>query len=377
MLISDRYIGRQVLLSTLSAIAVLSILLVLGNLFREMRPLLVEQKAPVTLLLQFALNVLPFSLMYTIPWGFLSAALLVMGRLSSDREIIGFRIAGFSLVRLSVPVFAISILCSALCYWLNVDIAPRSKATVSDLLYEQIRRDPKALLDPGVVQARFGSQRAFVERKSGDDLIGFHMYKLPQTDINGKPLSAETKTADIPPPAYIHAGKVSLLVDKEKQLLRLTLDDVFLEAPKPDGTADRTMSRQAEPWIFDYSLTDTKKVSPGLMTNPQIGDFLRSEKNLTSKQRSSYHTELTQRVSFSFACIAFAFIAVPLGINSRRRENSSSGFGLSLLIAAAYFMFSMFSRQFENDMVTTAVLWAPNIGCILLGVILFRRTRFK
>jgi lipopolysaccharide export LptBFGC system permease protein LptF len=375
MRISDRYIGRQVLLGTLSAIAVLSILLVLGNLFREMRPLLVEQRAPVTLLIHFALNVLPFSLMYTIPWGFLSATLLVMGRLSSDREITGFRIAGFSLVRLSVPIFVISLFCSALCYWLNVDMAPKAKAAVSNLLYEQVKRDPRSLLDPGVVQARFGNQKAFVERKSGDELIGFNLYRIPQADAPNNPLKPGDQ--DAPPAAYLHAGKVSLVVDKEKQLLRLTLDDAFLETRKPDGSVEPAFSRQAEPWIFDYSMTNSPKQSPGLMTNPQIWEFLRSEKNLTEKQRSRFHTELTQRVSFSFACIAFAFIAVPLGINTRRKETTSSNFGLSLLIGAAYFLFSMFSRQFNSDAVTTAVLWAPNIACILLGIILFRRARFK
>lgn len=375
MRISDRYIGRQVLLGTLSAVAVLSILLVLGNLFREMRPLLVEQHAPVILLIRFALNVLPFSLMYTIPWGFLSATLLVIGRLSSDREITGFRIAGFSLVRLSIPVFVISIFCSGLCYWLNVDMAPKSKATVSNLLYEEARRDPRSLLNPGVVQAHFSNQRAFVERKSGDELIGFHLYQIPQAGSSDKPPGVDTQ--DAPPAAYLHAGKVALVADKEKQLLRLTLDDAFMETRKPDGSVDPAFSRQAEPWIFDYSMNDPKKVSPGLMTNPQIGDFLRFEKNLTEKQRSLFRAELVQRVSFSFACIAFAFIAVPLGINTRRKETTSANFGLSLLVGAAYFVFSMFSRQFDNEMVTTAVLWAPNIVCILLGIFLFRRSRFK
>ena len=374
MRISDRYIGRQVLLGTLSAIAVLSILLVLGNLFREIRPLLVEQKAPIGLLIQFTINVLPFSLMYTIPWGFLSATLLVMGRLSSDQELTGFRIAGFSLVRLSVPVFAIALGCSALCYWLNVEMAPKAKGTVSNLLYEQVRRDPRSLLDPGVVQARFRNQKAFVERKSGEDLIGFHLYQIPQPDNKETLSSGEPQ--DAPAAAYIHAGKVALMVDKEKQLLRLTLDDAFLETRKPDGSVEPAFSRQAEPWIFDYSLTNTRKQDPGIMTNPQIDELLKTDKVLTEKQRSRFRTELTQRVSFSCACIAFAFIAVPLGITARRRE-TSSGLGMSLLIGATYFVFSMFSRQFNSDAATTAVLWAPNVACVMLGIILFRRARFK
>ena len=107
MRLSDRYIGRQILLGTLYAIVVLSLVLVMGNLFKQARPLLVEQHAPIGLVLRFVINVLPFSLMFTIPWGFLTAVLLVFGRMSGDHEITSFRVAGLSLVRLALPVFVI------------------------------------------------------------------------------------------------------------------------------------------------------------------------------------------------------------------------------------------------------------------------------
>ena len=110
MRISDRYIGKQVLLGTLYAVVVLGIVLVLGNLFQQIRPLLVDQKAPLSLVLRFVMAVLPLSLMYTVPWGFLSAVLLVFGKLSSNQEITSFRVAGMSLARLSAPVFVIGFL---------------------------------------------------------------------------------------------------------------------------------------------------------------------------------------------------------------------------------------------------------------------------
>ena len=82
MRISDRYIARQVIVVTLYAIVVLSVVLVMGNLFKQIRPLLVEQGAPIGSVLRFVVNVVPYSLMFTIPWGFLSAVLLVFGRMS-------------------------------------------------------------------------------------------------------------------------------------------------------------------------------------------------------------------------------------------------------------------------------------------------------
>ena len=59
MRLSDRYIARQILVGTLYAIVVLSLVLVMGNLFKQARPLLVEQHAPLGLVLRFVINVLP------------------------------------------------------------------------------------------------------------------------------------------------------------------------------------------------------------------------------------------------------------------------------------------------------------------------------
>ncbi|MEM9281969.1 MAG: LptF/LptG family permease, partial [Verrucomicrobiota bacterium] len=102
MKIIDRYIGKQVLGATLFAVAVLSIVLVLGNIFQELLDQLVQRPdLDAGYVLRFVMNVLPFSLIFTIPWGFLTAVLLVFGRLSADNELISLRMAGLSATRIS------------------------------------------------------------------------------------------------------------------------------------------------------------------------------------------------------------------------------------------------------------------------------------
>ena len=134
MKILDRYIARQLLGVTALGVMALSALLLLGNLFKELRPLLVENKAPISIVLEFIFQVIPFSLMFSIPWGFLTAVLLVYGRLASDNELTSMRMSGMSLWRLSAPAIAIGIALSGLCYWINIDIAPRAKQSISELL---------------------------------------------------------------------------------------------------------------------------------------------------------------------------------------------------------------------------------------------------
>src|SRR5947208_4023963 len=113
MKLVDRFISRELLVNVLFAIAVLSLVLVVGNIFRKLLPLLVNHDVPVEFLLSFIAYVLPFSLIFTIPWGLLTAVLLVFGRLSADNELIALRSNGVSITRVCGPLVLVAILCTA------------------------------------------------------------------------------------------------------------------------------------------------------------------------------------------------------------------------------------------------------------------------
>jgi lipopolysaccharide export system permease protein len=364
MRISDRYIGKQILLGTLYAVLVLGLVLVLGNLFKKLQPLLVEQKAPLELVLRFVASVLPVSLMYTVPWGFLSAVLLVFGRLSAGHEITSFRVAGVSLVRLSAPVFVIGALLSAGSLWLNTQLVPRSKATSLELVYKQAARDPKSLLKPGVVQGNFkggaeGVQKVLIEDRSGEWVEGFHYHQINEGG-GGR--------------TYVHAARAALDVDDANRQLRIKLEDAFFENHRPDGRVEVAFAGMAEPLLIDLKDPRSRRQRPSSMTSMEIRSQLDEETD--PEKRVRLHAELVKRHSFSMACLAFAFIAVPLGLNARRRE-SSGGLILSLLIGTGYFLVTVLARQFPSEAVATAILWSPNILCVALGVYLFRRARFR
>ncbi len=366
MRIFDRYIAKQIIVGTIYAVFVLSLVLVMGNLFKQARPLLVDQSAPLGLVVRFVINVLPFSLMFTIPWGFLSAALLVFGRMSSDNEITGLRVAGLSLFRLALPVFMIGTVLSLGCLWINVNVVPHAKASLTDLIYEQVKRDPRSLLDPGIVQSKFKNQKVFVEARDGDTLQGFNLYQVSNGE-NGTPIRTE---------AYVHAGSVSLIVDEEKKQLRLKLINTYIESKKEDGNSEMVFAGEAEPWLFDFGNERKKKVKASAMTNAEIQKYIEDNPDMIESQKVSFRAEITKRYSFSMACLSFAFIAVPLGLKSRRKD-TSSGLVISLAIGTAYFLFTVLSDKFDTDAGAAFALWAPNIFCVLLGLWLFRRAQTR
>ncbi|MFT4177357.1 MAG: LptF/LptG family permease [Luteolibacter sp.] len=369
MRISDRYIGRQILFGTIYAVIVLAVVLVLGNLFKQIKPLLVEQHAPLTLVARFVINVLPLSLMYTVPWGFLSAVLLVFGKLSSNQEITGFRVAGVSLPRLAAPVFAISILLSLLSLWLNNRVVPLAKASTVQILYEQAASDPDSLLKPGIVQGNFGSkegnqQKVLIEGKDGEWVTGFHYYQAPSPE---NPDQSRT---------YVHADRAALSIDSQKSQLRVKLQRAYFETRDESGKIQMGFAGNAEPLMIDLKQSRSSRPRSSAMTNEEIRAFLADNPGLSEKRRVQFKSEIMKRYSFSMACFAFAFVAIPLGLKARRSD-TSSGLVMSLLIGMAYFMITVMADEFNSELKANIVLWAPNVLCILLGLFLFRRARFK
>ena len=217
MRISDRYIGRQVLFGTLLAIVVLSMVLLLGNLFKQIRPLLVDKHAPLWMVLRFVLTVLPFSLMFTIPWGFLSAVLLVFGRLSSDQEITSFRVAGESLARLVAPVFVLAGLLCGVCLWLHINVVPLARSSLTDLLYEQAKRELTGGVDQDPQEA---ISESVPESERWDTMPGSTGYKTPESPSEDEGRSegeqiVEQGVAEAEHDQMLQAAKESAKQDKE------------------------------------------------------------------------------------------------------------------------------------------------------------------
>ncbi len=364
--ISDRYIGRQVAMGTFFGVVVLSLVIMLGQLFKEIHPLLVEHNAPLEVVLRFVLNVFPFSLMFTVPWGFLSAVLLVFGRLSSDHEVTSFRVAGVSLPRLAAPVFLIGALLSLGSLWLNLNVVPKAKASVAQLLYDQASSNPSSLLRPGVVSGGLGdaSVKALIESREGEWVGGFHLYQTRPGEDGGRTRS------------YVHAERAALAVLHEQSQLRAKLENAYFETRKPDGGVEVAIAGNAEPLLIDLRNPRHGRVRASSMTNESIRGYLTDNPDLDDRMKMRLITEAHKRYSFSMACLAFAFVAVPLGIKSRRKD-TSSGLLVSIAIGLGYFMLTLLVDQFKTETSAVIVLWTPNLLCVLLGLYLFRRARFR
>ncbi len=362
---TDRYITKQVFATALYAVLILTFVLVLGNLFKEINSLLVEKGAPLSFLGIFMLKFLPLSLIYTIPWGIVSASVLVFSRLSSDQEINSLRSAGLSLYRIATPVLILATSLSLLCLYLNTTLAPRSKDELKTLLVETFKNDPLRLLDPGVVQSQMKGQRIYIESKNPDQsLRGLHAYQIDTSDQNRGPR------------AYIYAKQVAPITpDQKKQKLELRLEGVWAESYDKNGIPQQTFASKIEPWVFPLEVNRKKRLKPNRLDNAEILQLVKNPPPEVPPERIPYYQyERWHRISFSFAPLALCFVGIPLGFTSKRKK-TSSGAGWSLFIAVAYFLFFTMADELRGEsMITSYVLLAlPNLFCLAFGILLFSR----
>lgn len=372
MRILDRYIGGQVLLTTIFAVFVLCIVLVLGNVFRELFPLIASGMITTGTALKFTLYILPYTLAFTIPWGFLTAVLLVFGRLSADSEFVAIRGSGISFLRLSAPVAVLAVFFTGFCLLANTWISPWAEKTSKDMINNQALRAPERLFVPQTPSELGDGLNVWVGERDGRTLKNLYIFQSDKHHQVTQFIVAETAVLEPRP---------------EERELVLRMENAYLEFNEHDGP--RQVSKKpmfAGSYNYSLDLSDLSKIKfrPSQMTYGQITEALHTnvalgadrhnDDQMDEKQRRSLHFELAERWSMGLACLAFALVAIPLGVTSQRRE-TSIGFVISLVLALSYYLFLFLAESFrtESGLLPHALLWAPNVIFLIIGFLLFWR----
>jgi len=336
------------------------------------------------------------SLPFTVPWSLLTAVLLVFGRLSADNELLALRMSGASFARLAAPSLALAALCTLICFWINLDLAPRAQAELTRLPTRMTTANPQALLTPDTIVDQIDNFVIYLgEKKNDGRLINFQMVLLNESRQ---------------PAGFLAARRARFVENPDQKGLDLELADATIIMRDPERPGDREAGLnpllRIRPPIQAGHLTQTmsfqglydklERVKPSMLSTADLSQRVEAatvraraeakEKRKSGKKaRSSdrpalehateLRTELHKRFSFSLACLAFVLVGLPLGVTAQRRE-TSIGFGLSLCLGIFYLSLLMLGDSILKDRASSypwLIVWLPNALFFLLGGWLFWR----
>ncbi|MAS92380.1 MAG: hypothetical protein CMO55_04220 [Verrucomicrobiales bacterium] len=367
MRLLDRYIAKQVFISATYAIVVIIVVLILGNVFKEiLRELAKRPDLSLGFVFKFILLFIPISLSLAIPFSFLTSILLTFGRLSADSEFVSMRMAGLSMWRICFPVGLVALFFTGVCAWVNLSITPAAKLEMEgmkDSFINLVKREPMMVFPDRQVMDTI-PERLIFAKKEGGKLKGVQVVQMQE---DAPYMVAIAKEAE-----------VSVNLDPKNPEMILKMNDVNLMLK---GQEEEFMD-QSQPVFMEEAtagvpLDEFAKDGEEVRDQPENISLKRlirkvGDSSLEKEMRATYRTELSMRFAFSVSCLTFGLIGVPLGITAQRRE-STAGFVLSMIIAVVYYVMLTFAQmQRENEsMYPHLLVWIPNILFLGLGLFLF------
>ncbi len=353
------YLTRQVVATLLMTVAVFTFVLLLGNVLREILNLLLNRQVTFLVMGKAMLMLIPFLLVYALPMGFLTATLLVFGRFSADNELTAARASGISLLSLVTPILLLSVLMSCVCAVINTQLGPQCRVAYKRLLLTLGVERLNTMVPERTFIKDFPGWIAYFGKVQGSNLQEILLYQLDRKNERVE--------------NTYQAARGTLLMDKAARKASLTLSEVW-QVTILNGRRHAMFAGEIAPVVLDLPERLEREVP---LTDLTFHQLQQKREELESRGVSALPVEVIMhsQTAFSFACIGFTLLGIPLGIRAHRRE-TSIGVAVALGLVLLYYSFIFLgqSLQARPQCVPHLIVWIPNFLFQVLGAWLLWRS---
>jgi len=347
----DRYVLSEMLPPFLFGIGAFLAVLVGVQLLYDMLRLIYQQGFPAWAAVRIFFLELPAMVTLTFPMATVFGSLMAMARLSSDGELVAMRAGGISVQRIGTPIIIVGLIASGGGLAINEAVVPGAKQAAFE-----IARDVHSTVK--------GTDFALEVRDDQDHLErwlyarSFDAASLTLTDATvldftlGKRPYLYTAARAQWQGQYWVLENVELTTWNGSEQQRLHSERVEL----PIGRTPEEMQRiRKQP--DDMSL-------PELLEQARLADE-HGYPTWANRLRQQYQI----RLALPWACLGFALLGIPLGIQ-RQRSSRGIGMGLSLLVIFVYYVIlHTLTLVGERGVAPPALMaWTPNILLYLVGL---------
>jgi len=379
MKLLHRHIFANVALTCLASVGLFAFVLMIGNALRDLLGYVLAGQLEIGTFFRLIGLLVPFVVSYALPMGILTGVLLVLGRMSSDRELTAIRAAGVSAAGIAAPILFLALLGVAASLAINFEFMPRARIAYKQELAQAVRQNPLSFIVPRTFIRDFPGIVLYVGEKRNDETL--RDFWLWEIDLQGR----------VKRFARADAGR--LQYDEENNKLVLTLfgkyygtlmgagfflvnpfctavnwERATFDLPLDRVTGGRTVRTKLKEQTLGLLLAEWRRLgepAPGLSAEA------RAERE---RQRMRVQITLHEKAAMAFSVLAFALLAVPLGIKVSRKETSAN-LGVALALAMGYYFATVVAGWFDNrpEFRPDLLMWLPNLAFQALGVWLLRR----
>jgi len=324
-------------------------------------------------LLQLIALMIPVVVSYALPMGMLTGILLVLGRMSSDREIIALRASGLSVAWMSAPILFLALIGVVVTALINFEFMPRAKVSYERQLAVAVRQNPLSFITPKTFIRDFAGKVIYVGDKKDSVLKDFWLWELDSQNRVKRFARADTGRVDYDE----KDNKLVLTLRHAQAELRdakdpenfseargaAAMDLATFDLPLDKLTGAGTVHVKQKWLTFDQLLAEWRRLN---LPDPAVPAAQRE------KLQMRVQVTIHEKFATAFSVLSFAMIAVPLGIKVSRKETSAN-LGIGLALVMAYYFATIVVGWFDNHAALRPdlLMWLPNLAFQGLGFWMF------
>lgn len=372
--ILHRHIFASVVGASAAAVGLFTFVLIAGQALRDLLGYVAAGQLQAASALKLIWLLLPYVALNALPIGLLTAVLLVLGRMSSQQEITAMRAAGLGLGYICRPVWIVAGGAVLLSLYLNFHAMPLARSAYRATLVEAVRQSPLSFIVPRTFVRDFPGFVVYVGEREGSEMKDFWLWQLDaQQQVVG----------------MVRAQSGSIDYQEADNRLVLTLRDVSAEPRDRDRPEDFSRPQpiaNSDTSSFEFNLDGlfggmTKVRRTKWLTLDELLSRRAELRALGAEAGEAERAELTrvtmtisEKAATSFAVLALAMVAVPLGIKVSRKETSAN-LGIAVLLVLGFYFFSTLTGMMERYPALRPEIWVwlTPVGYAVAGIWLFRR----
>jgi len=334
---------------------------------------------PLILVLKFILYALPSIVTQTFPMAMLLAALMGLGRLSSDREAVAIFAAGVSFPRAARAVLLMGVVVSGIAYLWNETVVPPATTAMWNLKQDAMSQIGKSdrPLSYSVMGKDGMTVEEFVKIDRGYDapthtIRGVTILKFGTTGAHRGQTLAEiycdhAVVADQRGLNWTYYDPtVTVKVWDAKTGLQEPNNPIHTDVLQtlPNGaTVGKTFNE-----VVNSEVTDSNRKSFRQLRADIIVDRAKGH----DAEAMSKEVDLYGKLALPLASVIFGIVGAALGLNTQRGGSKAVGFGMAIFIVFLYWVFyhAMFVAGSKGALPPMLASFAADIVGALVGIVL-------